>query len=56
MLKAKGLLDESEDKDRKRAKMEEDTRTNINFSILDWDGQKMHEKMAKETHKVNESV
>ena len=37
MLKAKGLLDESEDKDRKRAKMEEDATIDITFNSLDWE-------------------
>ena len=38
MLKARGLLDETEEKDRERARMEEDVMTEITFSILDWDG------------------
>ena len=35
MLKARGLLDENEEKDRARDKMEEDMTTNITFSSLD---------------------
>ena len=38
MLKARGLLDENEEKDRERARMEEYVMTDITFSSLDWDG------------------
>ena len=37
MLKARGLLDENEEKDRERARMEEDVMMDITFSSLDWD-------------------
>ena len=43
MLKARGLLDESEDKDRERARMEEDMVIEITFSSLDWEAQKTRE-------------
>ena len=35
MLKARGLLDENEEKDRARDKMEEDMATDITFNNLD---------------------
>ena len=54
MLKARGLLDESEDKDRERAKMEEDVMIEIILSNLDWEAQKTQEQMGEETHKVYE--
>lgn len=43
MLKVKGLLDESEDKDRERARVEEDAVTKITFNNLDREAQKSQE-------------
>ena len=56
MLKSRGLLDESEDKDRERARMEEDVMIEITFSSLDQEGQKIQEQMVEETHKIYEAV
>ena len=56
MLKARGLLDESEDRDRVRAKMEEDMSIEITFTSLDREAQKTQEKMVEETHKVYEAA
>ena len=36
MLKARGLLDENEEKDRARDRMKEDVMIDITFSSLDW--------------------
>ena len=37
VLKARGLLDENEEKDRGRAKIEEDVATDITFTSIDQD-------------------
>ena len=41
MLKARGLLDENEDKERQRARKEEDVMINITFRNLDKEGHNM---------------
>ena len=56
MLKARGLLDENEEKGRERARMEDDVMNDITFSSLDQDGQKKQEQMAQEIHKVYEET
>lgn len=52
VLKARGLLDEDDDKDRGRDRTDEDVATDITFTSMDQDMQKTHEKMAEETHKA----
>ena len=54
MLKAIGLLDENEEKDRSRDRMEEDVMTDITFNSLDWTSQKNWEQMAEEIRKAYE--
>ena len=56
MWKARGLLDENDEKDRARDKTEEDMTTNITFGSLDWTCQKKQEHMAEEIHKAYEAA
>ena len=56
VLKVRGLLDEDGDKDRGRARTNEDVAIDITFASMDQDTQKTHEKMTEETHKAYEAA
>ncbi len=48
------MLDVDDDKDRGRAKIDEDVATNITFTNMDQVAQKTQEQMAEETHEAYE--
>lgn len=56
VLKARGLLDEDDEKDKGRARTDEDMATDITFTSMDQEVQKTHEKMTEETHKAYEAI
>ena len=56
VLKARGLMVEDEEKDRGRAKTNEDVATDITFTRMDQDAQKIQEQVVEETHKAYEAA
>ena len=56
MLKARGLLEENEEKDRAGDRMEEDMMIDTTFNNLDQTSQKKQEHMAEEIQKAYEAV
>ena len=56
VLKVRDLLDEDGDKDRGRARTNEDVAIDITFASMDQDTQKTHEKMIEETYEAYEAT
>ncbi len=56
VLKARGMLEVDDEKDRGRTRTDEDMETNITFVSMDQVVQKTHEQMPEETHEAYEAA